>query len=274
MHFSFFEQIKSYQLLLGFIKNQPKKGRGLVKDLACYLSLASPQVSQFISGKKIPTLDQAVCISKFFHWNELETEFFVLLVELDRSSHHLAKEHLKKKIAKIKKASLKLTNMVANTQELTENEKSKFYSSWIFSAVRLFCSIGNGKTFYEIQNSFPETKDSLENILEFLEQAKLIKKNGTRFEMGVPKTFLAKGSPYLRSHHTNWRIRAIEKSNFISDDELIYSSPMSISKIGFKKVRLQLQELIKNINKELVEHGDAEEIVCFNLDFFKIRSVE
>ncbi|MNL59646.1 hypothetical protein D3C87_1833910 [compost metagenome] len=52
----------------------------------------------------------------------------------------------------------------------------------------------------------------------------------------------------------------------------MFTAPMSISAAGFKRVRKELQEMIKKISEELPSHGDAEEVVCLNLDFFRVVS--
>jgi len=270
MQFQFFEYRKSTNLLADFIWSQPRRGRGLVKQLAAELGLASPQVSQFLSGRKVPTVDQAFRIAKFFHWTEIEKDYLITLIEFERAQFHEVKDYFSKRLDRLREDSRQLKTSVTDTVDLEDAVKARFYSSWIYSAVRLFCSIGDGRSYEEISAAFSEYEMDMESILNFLMENHLIKKEGLLYQLGLQKTFVAKGSPYLRSHHCNWRLRAIESCNFITDDEMIFSSPMSISKKGFTKFRKELQTFVKVLYSELTELGEAEEVVCLNIDFFRI----
>nr|WP_246845934.1 TIGR02147 family protein [Bdellovibrio sp. ZAP7] len=241
--------------------------------MAEHLGVASPQVSQFLSGIKIMTVDQGYLIGRFFSWSELEMEYWLALIEAERASHHEVKKHFKKKLDKIRQESLKIANVVTNSAELTDAEKSQFYSSWVYSGIRLFCSLGEGKTIEEIHQAFPEYEaGELNTVIEFLLQRQLIKKTGLFYQLGLQRTFVPKGSPFLKQHQTNWRLRAIDRANSISEEEMMFTAPMSISESGFKKVRRELQEWIKHISDNLESYGDAEQVVCMNIDLFRIQS--
>lgn len=271
INFDIFAHSDTSKLLRAFIASQPQKGRGLVKQIAEHLGVASPQVSQFLSGIKTITMDQAYLIGKYFSWSELEMEYWLTLVDWERASHHDVKRHFKKKLLSIKKESLKVSKVVSATTELSDVDKGQFYSSWIYSGIRLYCSLGRGKRIEEIHQAFPEYHaNELNEIVEFLLQRQLIIKTGLVYELGMQRTFVPKGSPFLRQHQTNWRIRAVERSSFITDDELMFTAPLSISEAGFKKVRRELQDWIKHISENLISYGDAEQVACLNIDFFRV----
>ncbi|WP_413575501.1 TIGR02147 family protein [Bdellovibrio sp. HCB290] len=273
--FDIFTHSDTSKLLRSFIATQPQKGRGLVKQLAEHLGVASPQVSQFLSGVKTITMDQAYLIGRYFSWSELEMEYWLTIVDWERASHHEVKKHFKKKLESIKQESLKVGKAVTATTELTDSDKGQFYSSWIYSGIRLFCSIGQGKRIEEIHQAFSEFPVSdINAVVEFLLQRELLKKKGLLYEMGTQRTFVPKGSPFLKQHQTNWRLRAIERANFIADEELMFTAPLSISESGFKKVRRELQEWIKHISDNLVSYGDAEQVACLNIDFFRVDQPE
>ena len=269
--FDIFSYMSANKLLRIFIKTQPQKGRGLIKNIADHLDISSPQVSQFLSGIKIITVDQAYQIGRYFSWSELEMEYWLTLVEYERASHHEAKKYFHKKLEKIRLESLKVAKVVSLTTEISDEDKATFYSSWIYSALRLYCSIGQGKDIHELHQAFPEIEPAeLNEILNFLIHCHLLKKEGLHFELGMQRTFVPKNSPFLKQHLCNWRIKAIERASFITDEEIMFSAPMSISEAGFKKVRRELQDWVKNISENLVSYGDAERVACLNLDLFKI----
>jgi uncharacterized protein (TIGR02147 family) len=268
-NFSVFLHQEAAGLLRSYIMTLPQKGRGMVKAISEHLHIASPQVSQFLSGVKTITVDQAYQLGVFFSWSELEMEYWLCLVEMERANHHESKKYFRKKLERIQKSSLQISNAVGPATELSDQDKGQFYGSWIYSALRMFCSIGEGKSIQEIYEAFPEFDTvELAQVIEFLMQRRLLKKMGSRYEMGEQRTFVAKGSSFLKQHTTNWRLRAIDRVQFITDDELLFTAPLSISEAGFKKVRRELQAYIKNLSENLSSYGDAEKVVCLNIDFF------
>ena len=88
--------------------------------------------------------------------------------------------------------------------------------------------------------------------------------------MGPQSVHLARTSPHLHQHHANWRLRAISSSDKISAEELMYTGPMSLSLSDFKKLRLRLAEVVKEVT-DVAILSEAEDMACFNLDFFWIR---
>jgi len=255
---------------LFLLKQARGKMRGQVRELAEFLDLSSPHVSQFLSGVKCPNSDQIFLFSKFFSWTEIETEYAMTLMEYERAANHKTKSYFQKKLEKIRQQSKQLKSIVPNHQELSDADKSEFYSSWIYSGIRLYCSIGDGKTFEEICHAFHLTPEALLTVLEFLLKLSLLEKVGITYRMGTQVTYVAKGSPFLKNHHFNWRSYAVEKSRSISDDELMFTAPLSISKHAFKKYRQEIQALIKKFSTELPDSGDAEIVACLNIDFIQI----
>lgn len=81
---------------------------------------------------------------------------------------------------------------------------------------------------------------------------------------------LENGSPHLLKHHANWRVKAIQYSDDISEDELMFTSPVSLSTKDFARLRENMVVFIKDF-MTAVKESPEEEIACFNMDFFWIR---
>lgn len=82
-------------------------------------------------------------------------------------------------------------------------------------------------------------------------------------------THLEQGSPHPLRHHSNWRIRAIRKSEELTERELMYTVLGSLSKGDFASLREEMVAFIKAYLAK-VHASPAEDIACFNLDFFWI----
>ena len=70
-------------------------------------------------------------------------------------------------------------------------------------------------------------------------------------------------------HHANWRIKAIEASEMLEEEELMYTAQVSLSKKDFAILREEMATFIKTF-LDRVHASPAEEIACFNLDWFWI----
>lgn len=257
--------------LQDYIFLKPKRGRGLIQELANHLRISQPQMSQLFRGIKNMTIENAIAIAHFFHWSPEETDYWIYLVERERASDFTTKKYFENKMDQVKSKALSIKESFGPHHELNDNDKAEFYSSWLYSAIRLFCSIKNGKTRQQILSSFPEVNpNTIDKVLNFLVEKKLLKKQSDLYVLGENKTFVKRGSPFLKSHLTNWRIRAVEIANNISDEEIMFSAPFSISKKGFAIIRKELQQQIESLSKNLESYGDAEDVICLNIDLYKV----
>jgi hypothetical protein len=153
----------------------------------------------------------------------------------------------------------------------SEEEKSIFYSSPLYSAIHLYTSTGKeGRTLEEIMERFELTRARAVELMRFLREANLVKEEAGRYKMGIQSTHVAQGSPHLLKHHANWRIKAIQTSESLTAKELMFTSQVSLSEKDFEGLREEMVKFIKSFIAQ-VEASPAEEIASLNLDWFWIR---
>ena len=258
------------QFLWHFIENQPKKGRGLIKTIGQYLRIDPSQVSQVLSGSK-DFEEQAMLLTGFIGLNELETDYFLTLVQIERAGSKILKDHYLKKKEKIKKDSLNVKEHIRPDRVLSDYEKSVFYSSYLYSAVRLSTSIGDGLTISEIAERMYLPREKVTAIIKFLLECNLcVEKNG-RYQMGAQHTHVDRSSPFLSRHHHNWRVKALERTESISEQELQYTGPVSINAEDFQVIRdLLVAAIAKSL--ETVKKSEATDVACLLIDWFWLES--
>lgn len=267
---AFLESLNYRELIKDYLKRQPKNGRGELAKFAKHLGVNSTLISQVMSGSRDFSHEQALELAQHMGFSDLETEYFVLLVQYEKAGTQNLKSFLKKRIDLLKEQSRKLEKHYNYDRKLSDEERSVFYSSWLYSAVRLFTSIGDeGKTLHEICERFQIERQKVAEILRFLVQSGLCNENNGKYKIAVQNTFLEQGSPFFLKHHSNWRIKAIQKSEALSSQEMMFTSPMSLSKDDFNLMREELAKLLKKFSV-LVKNSPAEEIACLNIDFFWI----
>jgi uncharacterized protein (TIGR02147 family) len=264
-----FKDYRSY--LTDRMAKLPKKGHGELTRMAEALGVHSTLMSMILSGQRELTVEQGYDLAGYLGFTELETEYFSLLVQSARAGNHRYQAFIDKKLEAIRKEATQLSKRIAHEKSLSDHERAVFYSSWLYSAIRNFTATSEkGKTVEEVAERFKLPRAHVVGLLEFLVSAGLVKQLKDRYQVGPQRTFIEHGSPHLLKHHSNWRIKALEQADRITTDELMFTSPFSIAKKDFKKVRELFVETLKHFS-ETVKDSPSEEIACLNIDLFWIR---
>ncbi|HWU42914.1 MAG TPA: DUF4423 domain-containing protein [Bdellovibrio sp.] len=204
-------ELQDYKVWINqHIRKLPHGGRGELSRIGNHLGIHVSLVSQILRGDKDFTIEQGHALTKYFGLNEIETEFFVLLIQINRAGTHALKSFFIKRRNQLIQLSQDLKNRLPIDRQLNHEEGAQFYSSWLYSAVRVYTSLDQGKTSDEIQKQFHLSSEVASAILTFLLQVGLCEKKMDRYTIGPQRTHLAFGSPFLKSHLSNWRIKSLE----------------------------------------------------------------
>jgi uncharacterized protein (TIGR02147 family) len=258
-----------------YVKNWLKEARKTKESnlsrLAQKIGVHTTFLAHVLSGAKNLSLEQAADLSEIFKHTPIEEDYFFTLVHLDRAGTVKLKKYWMAKKIEIETARKKLNTRVGKHHELTDEERAIFYSSWIFVAVYVATAIDDGQTLEQISKLFKITRAKAEEILAFLTQSGICEKIENIYRMGKAVVYVPNDSPFVIKHHTNWRIRAMEKMDRRDDSELFFSSPMSISKKDLQSIRELLAKTIQT-SLEICKDSSAEEVICLNIDLFKTLS--
>lgn len=226
-------------------------------------------LSHVLSGTKDLSLEQAALISQHFSHSRLEQEYFFIILQLNRAGSLLLKEMLLNRKKEIESEKNKLTSRFQKHKQLSDEQRAIFYSSWIYVAVWAATGIGKGQSVSSVSTLFSITRTRAEEILYFLLQTGLCTEKNDVFSPGETHVHVPNESPFVMKHHTNWRIKAIQRMDNRENKELFFSAPMSLGKKEFEIIREKMNNIIKEV-VEVVKDSDAEEVVCLNIDFFKV----
>lgn len=261
----------SYKAFLKtYIAGLPRNGRGEINRIAEQIGVHPTLVSQVLGGSKDFSIEQAHKLCDYLGLSDLEKDFFILLVQQERAGTKDLKNYYGKKVSELKKQSLNLTQRLQEHRRLTDYEQSVFYSSWLYSALRLFSSVGSGQTADAMAAKFSLPRGEVIRLLNFLKEAQLVSEENGIYRMGTQHTHLEFGSPFMSRHHSNWRMKAIQRSEDLGGEEMMFTSPISLSHEDFRKIREELVSLIKATSK-IVKESPAEDVACLNLDLFWLR---
>ncbi len=263
-----FEYADYKEFVLDLVSQTKLLGRGPYARLAEHLNVNSTFISQVFKGDKHLSIDHALQIAKLLKFNNLQTEYFMNLVQKERSASYETKDFFASRLKNLQKEAKKLSNYVSDHQVLDSIDQAIFYSDPIYSQVRLLTGIKKYQSAKAISEHLQKPLAEIKDVLDFLVSAGLCVKKQNQFEMGAKSTHVSKDSPFFRQHHSNWHIKAIE--NFSTSDErhLHFTAPLSIAKKDIPEVLDSLKAAIQNVSAT-VKDSNEEEVHCLLIDFFE-----
>ena len=263
-----FNSKSTKDLLNSRLKTLPKRGHGESRRIASALGVSTTLISHILSGERILTPEQTAKLGEYLSLLSLETDYLVTLNQYERAGSDTLKKYWKGKLETIKTESKVVSKRIDTKRLLTDEERAIFYSHPFYSAIRLWASTSPaGKRLEEIIERFELSRPKALKIINFLLSSGLLTQEADKYKMGTLSTHVESNSPHLLRHSANWRLKAIQYSQDLNDDELMFTSPVSLSKNDFEILREKMVLLIKDF-LETVKLSPEEEIACFNLDFF------
>ncbi len=253
------------------ISKRPRGGRGELQMIAKALGVHSTLISQIMSGLRTFTEDQAHELCQYLELNEVESEYFLLLVRIEKSNTAKYKTFLKNKLAVFRQEAEKISKSFTHENELSDAQKAIYFSSWKYSAIRIFCSLDeDGQTLENIMAKFSLTRIKALQMLDFLCDSRLCEKKDDRFFVGQQRIYVDKGSIYFQKHHLNWRFKSIEKSETPTEDDRLYTVILGVAEKDYQKFKDEVTKLVSSFSKTLEQVENPDQLVCFNCDLFRV----
>jgi uncharacterized protein (TIGR02147 family) len=256
------------EFLKAYLKFDDDRNPGARKRLQISTGISSSLLTQIFSEKKQLSREQAIEVASHIELLEKETDYFLLMVDHSHAGTPKLRQRISAKMLVLKKESEQIASKVNAALVLNDEQKTIYYSSWIYTAVRNLVPTGQCQSIHEFAEKLHVPRSKAEGAIEFLLQLGLIKKVEKGFEYRAGHTHLTADHPMILRHHQNWRQRAIQRMDHYTDEHMHYTCPMSVSKEGAKIIKARLIEEIKNLNKSL--SSDHPEVAyCLNIDFFE-----
>ncbi len=265
---SIYEYWNYREYLQGWLENQRTRRHGLKGQIAAALGISSSLISQILKGEKSLTSDQASDLADFLGLNQMESDYLHLLVEFDRAGNPRYREKIKLKIQSTQLKSQQIGNRVPRDKELSAEQKTVYYSSWLYSGVRNLTAVpgfGQIRNLAEYLDCEPRV---ISQIIQFLLENGLCREQDGKITYGPSSTHVDKNSPFVNQHHQNWRQKGIEQMHKRREDDFFFTSPLSLSMEAEKQIRMLLLSTIQSALK-ISGPSPSETVACLNVDFFR-----
>lgn len=252
--------------VLAWIDGRPKNGWGELAKMAKALGVHTTMLSHTIKADKHLSMEQAYALCEYMRLKENETDYFLALISRDRAGTHALKLKYEKQISSLKSHSKVLEARMPKEREITEEQKAIFYSNWLYSAVHLAAELPDIKSPVDLLQYFHDRpSEEINKILVFLmEIGFVIDKDGLK--IGPRSTHLGQNSPWIYTHHKNWRVKAFERHGKLTSDELMYSGQLTISHEGFLVFRERITKLLEEL-ATIANTEKPQKLAALNIDW-------
>lgn len=264
-----FDYTEYKDFINAWVIDRPKKGRGEFLNMAKAMNIHSSQVSQIFKGSRDLNLEQADALADYLQLGNQERRYFLDQINFARAGTKKLKTFYLHSLKEQKKEADRLKNRLKVKQTMSEAEKAIFYADSIYSHIHLLTYLPGMDTVEKIAKKLKRDKNKVQEIVDFLISAQLIKSTSKGLQPGDKTTHVDAHSPHVLMHHRNWRLKAMQKQGMQDPDDLYYTGQMTMSREDFERCKEILRKTLEDFYK-IIGPSESEEIFNFNFDFYQI----
>lgn len=246
-----------------------KEIRGYQGKMADVAKCQKPYFSTVLSGKVNLSPEQAMRLTLFWQLSGAETDYFVELVNLERTDFPPLKARIKSHLSELKAGAENLSKRIPQNLKIASEHTSTYYSSWLWGAIHIIAGVTGYHTVPAISERLNLSPKLVQSYLSKLEEMKLVKCSGDKWDTMPGYLHLAKDSNLNSLHHLNWRQRAVIDSQLPSADSIHFTCVQSHSHSDFFKLKDLLLEYIDK-HRAIIGPSENEEMTSVCIDFFKV----
>lgn len=244
--------------------------RGEKTALAKAIQIQPTYLSQVLNGTAHLSLEQAAAMNEYFAHSQEESHFVLLMVQKDRAGTPALRKYFQDQMTEVLNRRLVLTKRLGTQNSLSDEDKSTYYSSWIYSAIHIAVTIPHLRQKSALSEFLGISIKRLNEALEFLTTRGLISFQGVEIHPGTNFIRLGNDSHNIIKHHTNWRQQSIESLDRERPTDLHYSGVVSLSAEDALRIKNILLDNLKE-NIEIIKDSKEEELFCYCMDFFSLN---
>jgi uncharacterized protein (TIGR02147 family) len=257
-------------LLADYYGKGGDKKRGHITKVSKITKCQSAYISQVFAHKANISLEQASLLADDLAFSLEEREFFFDLVSYERAGLESLRQFYRNKIMLKKEEKMNLTKRLSDNNIIEEEIEKQYYSHWAYAAIHIIVGIKEYSNIENISLKLELSKKFTAKVLADLESWSLISRNSNGYIPGKNTVHLGDQSPFLKTHHQNWRFKAIQAINEKVGEDLHYSSVTCINKEARDRIKQLILNCIEDFRKEIRSSVDDEVLYGINLDFFQV----
>ncbi len=262
-----YDDYRNYLRDLVAVKGE--KSRGFWTEIARATGCQSSYVSRILAGSAHFSQEQTLRLCEHLLLSNHETEYFLGLVERQKAGTRELRNYYQKKLEAMRERNLNIEGRVKPSVTLAPEALATFYSQWYYLAIHVLLLNPNYRSTPSLAAALGLPLVTVEKVVRFLLEQKLAQTKDGELVTGEVHTHLGAESPFIKQHHSNWRIAAIESIRGENERDLHYSGVSSLSEEAVHSLRERMVAFIEDYVRTIKPTRD-ETLYAFNLDFFKL----
>ncbi|RYZ57907.1 MAG: TIGR02147 family protein [Proteobacteria bacterium] len=260
----------NYREIIRFQLKEHSPKRGFQSTLAKFLGCSPSFLSQVLKDKVHLTPDQAALFCDFWKLNQLECDFFLNLVNLERASTVELQAKIAKWIDALRSKGQKQGFHSQTERSIPlEGDAVQYWSAWHYPAVYEGISHAIFKTREDIAERFSLPMATVDQILSKLKSFGMIEEKN-RIWKATNKNFYETDDVALtKLFHDEIHRHSLEKYDAPQDEDLHYVQVAGIAKSEIPELKQMILDLINRQRLKMKRSGD-QELVCFSYHLFKM----
>ena len=252
-----------------WVSQQPNNGHGEYRRLAIGLGVSTTLISQIFNGEKDLSLELACEMVKYLHFDDEESDYFLLLIEFSKAVSVKLKNRLLRQIKERQDAVKKLEVRLKKDHSLNDEAKQIYFSHWLYPALRILADIPSLNHADQFAERLGVPKNQVLKALDFLIKNKILLQKGHQLILGPAHIYNPPSDPLTGRNLINWRQLGFNKLHNHDQNQFFYSGTYALSQEVADEIRKILPQLIDDILKK-VKPSPSETARCLNIDFFEI----
>jgi uncharacterized protein (TIGR02147 family) len=226
-------------------------------------------LSQVLHGSVQLSSDHAYRLTQFWNFSGNERDYFMDLVQLERSGSPEYRSHLKQRLEILKKKGTDLSERFQQPKIGQIEQEWFYYSNWYFGAIHMLLTIPGFQKVNKISERLLIPHELVTEILNSLKSAGLVEHKSDHWQVTQKSIHLNKESVVSNMNHILWRQRAINSLEKPWKNGFHYSGLHTLSQKDMERVRSVLTQTIEEV-RQVVAPSPEEKLAVFNCDWFEI----
>ncbi len=258
-----------YKILIKKVISDNEQTRGYQSKLAAAAGCQKTYLSQVLHSEVQLTPDHAANLCGFWHLNEIESQYFLDLVNLQRSGSPELRRILQQRLDKLRQQGQQLTQNIQKPSLDKHEAQTRYYGVWYMAAIHVLASIPQFQSAPAIATHLRLTLPLVEHALAELSELSLVTFESGRWRATGRDLHLPNESLMTPIHHLSWRQRSLMRIQEGHSDGIHYTALHALSRHDARVLHSMIRDCIMQTRK-VVAPSPEEVMVCFTCDYFPV----
>ena len=250
------------------LRKQSLGQKWTLSSLAKRVGLQASYLTNVVKGRAHFSADQIYAVCESLGLSDVETEYLVLLMELEKSAHAPRKAKLQSEIEELRRKHLS-RYVQEEAAPLSADDLQAYYLDPNLELLHFYLGLKSKDQSPEtVANALGISSEQVLEGIQFLSSRGLIKKHNSRWVRGVIKQHLSEDSSLCKPNQQLLRFKALNQlQNTAKERKYSFMATVSMDEDSRLKIQSAYLQFLKQARK-IVEDAEPDEVYQIQFDLF------